>query len=72
MDYCVWPDETSDNALEYNYVAYGNVNGNYAVRDNTRRWVSAGTLTWADGDTAPKTINVPITDNGQPIRELFA
>ena len=56
VDYCVWPDETADNALEYNYVAYGNVNGNYAVRDNTRRWVSAGTLTWADGDTAPKTL----------------
>lgn len=56
VDYCVWPDETVDNANEYNYVAYGNVNGNYAVRDNTRRWVSAGTLTWADGDTAPKTL----------------
>ncbi len=55
-DYCVWPDETADNALEYNYVAYGNVNGNFRVVDNTRRWVSAGTLTWADGDTAPKTL----------------
>ena len=32
------------------------MNGNYAVRDNTRRWVSAGTLTWADGDTATKTL----------------
>ena len=56
VDFCVWPDETADNALEYNYVAPGNVNGNYAVRDNTRRWVSAGTLTWADGDTAAKTL----------------
>ena len=56
VDFCVWPDETADNANEYNYVAFGNVNGNYRVVDNTRRWVSAGTLTWADGDTAPKTL----------------
>ena len=73
VDYCVWPDETADNALEYNYVAYGNVNGSYAVRDNMRRWVSAGTLTWADGDTAPKTLPFSFSFFGnQPVYTLCA
>lgn len=56
VDYCVYVDETANNAKEYNYIAYGNVNANYVIVDNTRVWVSAGTLTWADGDTAPKTL----------------
>jgi hypothetical protein len=73
VDYCVWPDETANNALEYNYVAYGNVNGNYAARDNTRRWVSAGTLTWADGDTSPKTLPFSFSFFGnQPVYTLCA
>ncbi len=73
VDYCVWPDETSDNAIEYNYVAYGNVNGNYAAQDNTRRWVSAGTLTWADGDTSPKTLTFSFSFFGnQPVYTLCA
>ncbi len=46
-NYCVWPSEVADNALE---------NQNYALADNMRRWVAAGTLTWADGDSTPKTL----------------
>ncbi len=46
-NYCVWVGETSDNAVE---------DANYILADNTRRWVAAGTLTWADGDSAPKAL----------------
>ncbi len=65
VDFCVWPDETADNALEYTNDAFGNTNGNYVVRDNTRRWVAAGRLTWADGDTASKTLPFSIAPFGQ-------
>lgn len=66
VDFCVWPDEMTSNALEYTYVGSGNATGNYASIDNTRRWVSAGKLTWADGDTAPKTLPFSFVILGNP------
>lgn len=56
VSYCVWPSEVADNAVE---------STNYVLADNMRRWVAAGTLTWADGDTAPKTIPFTYTAFGQ-------
>lgn len=50
--YCVWMNETTDNAVQ---------NENYDLADNMRRWVAAGTLTWADGDSSTKTL--PFTYN---------
>ena len=47
VSYCVWPSEVADNAVE---------SINYLLADNMRRWVAAGTLTWADGDASPKTL----------------
>ncbi|HEX8311132.1 MAG TPA: Ig-like domain-containing protein, partial [Chthoniobacteraceae bacterium] len=46
-NFCFWVGETTDNAVE---------NTNYNNNANTRRWVAAGTLTWADGDASPKTV----------------
>ena len=47
----------------------GAVSVNYATANTTalagtHYTATNGTLNWADGDTAPKTINVPIIDNG--------
>lgn len=47
VNYCFWVDETTSNAVE---------GANYQVAANTRHWVAAGTLTWADGDGAPKAL----------------
>lgn len=60
VDFCVWPDETSDSALEYGPSA----TGNYRFLDNTCRWIFAGTLTWADGDASVKTFSVPLPATG--------
>jgi len=49
VNYCVWACETTDNAVE---------GINYIFADNMRRWVAAGTLTWGDGDSAPKTLPI--------------
>jgi hypothetical protein len=46
-NFCFWVGETTDNAVE---------GANYNMNANTRRWVAAGTLTWADGDASPKTV----------------
>ena len=54
VDFCVWADETTDNAKEYRWPDIAG--GNYKSVDFTQRWVSAGTLTWANGDSSPKTI----------------
>ena len=43
-------------------VNYATVNGTALA--GTHYTATSGTLNWADGDAAPKTINVPIADNG--------
>jgi len=54
VDFCVWADETTDNAKEYRWPDIAG--GNYQPVNFEQRWVSAGTLKWADGDSSPKTI----------------
>jgi hypothetical protein len=63
VDYCVWPSEVADNAVEDTH---------YFFYANTRKWVAAGRLTWADGDASPKTIPFSFMDEfGQgPFRPL--
>jgi hypothetical protein len=63
VDFCVWADETTDNAKEYRWPDIAG--GNYKSVDFTQRWVSAGTLTWANGDSSPKTIPFSIQFLGE-------
>lgn len=54
VSYRVWASEVTDNAVQ---------NTNYRFSESTSRWVAAGTLIWADGDTAPKTLPFNYTDS---------
>jgi len=54
VDFCVWADETTNNAKEYRWPDISG--GNFAPVNGQQGWVSAGTLTWANGDSSPKTI----------------
>ena len=64
VSYCVWPSDVTDNAVE---------NTNYYFQANTRRWVAAGKLSWADGDSSPKSFTFSYVDQfNQTLKSLIS
>lgn len=48
--YCFWASEVTSTAVETT---------NNPIKANTRKYVAAGTLSWADGDGTPKAVSFP-------------
>ncbi len=64
VSYTVYPSSITSNAVE---------DTNYYARRNTRKWVAVGRVTWADGDTADKTVPINFLDtlNGNVFRQTL-
>ena len=64
VSYCVWPSDVTDNAVE---------NTNYYFQANISRWVGAGKLSWADGDSSPKSFTFSYVDQfSQTLKSLIS